>query len=606
MDPLTAAGSIAINELVRRTLSAILDEAGISGKTWLRKSKVASALAAYESYLLRSVSTISLFGSNRTISVENLYVSVHLSPNLEREKYKSREQIHAMMKDQKSGLAPRLLGRPPERTPLGAINSSSTHMALLGAPGSGKTTALRYLAFLMAKGELIRGSQRIPFYIPVRELNGGLLEAAELALESFGLLDPKKIIIECLKSGRLALLLDGLDETSEVHQKKLIAELRELDARYPKTLLFVSARPYALSVELCNFTKWETLPLAFSERRKFVDRWFKEIDPRKGEALLLRCSTRPEMLDLGSSPLLLSIVCALYHNDLDLPTLEEDLFARASEGLLGGWDAFRSIARTTLLSSLSVNKRVTLVSSIAANLFSRGKIVFSSKDLQETGCLRRAESYLRTRELDEDAILSSLFNDFGIVLERAPGLYSFSHLTLHEYFVARYIVDNRTELALLERYRKDRNWSEVIRLVARMLPRVAAVRFLENLTVETDIEDEYSVDLLGAVWGSGPMSTDLEARSILRNLLVRVKESLELFPGRLDMSVSESERTIYIDHEDSPLWGLGLCLPSLIKLMLRAGLTSEGLDTQVHRPSGDFDLLGSQLTIHFTGRYPII
>ena len=97
----------------------------------------------------------------------------------------------------------------------------------------------------------------------------------------------------------------------------------------------------------------------------------------------------PAFSDLGSSPLLLSIVCALYYNDLNVPSEPTELYSRSVEGILGGWDNFRNIARESPLSSLTIHKKMMLASTLAANLFSEGFLVFSHQDVDECEFLQK-------------------------------------------------------------------------------------------------------------------------------------------------------------------------------------------------------------------------
>ncbi len=67
----------------------------------------------------------------------------------------------------------------------------------------------------------------------------------------------------------------------------------------------------------------------------------------------------------------------------------------------------------------------------------------------------------------------------GLLIERAKEIFSFSHLTFHEYFTAKWIVDSfavqgdRLFLKLVEKV-SDRRWREVFFLVLGMLPNASS------------------------------------------------------------------------------------------------------------------------------------
>ncbi|MEO1467021.1 MAG: hypothetical protein AAFR89_12530, partial [Cyanobacteria bacterium J06633_1] len=75
--------------------------------------------------------------------------------------------------------------------------------------------------------------------------------------------------------------------------------------------------------------------------------------------------------------------------------------------------------------------------------------------------------------LDSGVILKSIEAQHGLLVERAKGIYSFSHLTFQEYFTAREIVFNSRSLdnslkKLLQNL-TDRRWREIFLLISEML-----------------------------------------------------------------------------------------------------------------------------------------
>ena len=275
-----------------------------------------------------------------------------------------------------------------------------------------------------------------------------------------------------------------------------------------------------------GFTKWEILPLRFADRVTFVKKWFDVVSPGKGERLIERCKDRPELLDLGSNPLLLSIVCALYDNDLDVPEDPDELYSRSVHGLLGGWDAFRNISRSTPLKNLSVERRITLATWLAYHLFAKGKIVFSSRHLHTTDFMNNAAIAIRDELPPAPALVGTLYNDFGILAERSPNLYSFSHLTIQEYLVSSYLVENRLERSALKTHRGKSAWFEVFRLTAKRLPRGAAGLFLSELTENVKLNNRADARLVRAAWESKPLCARPLREKLLERLAGRLRSEV--------------------------------------------------------------------------------
>jgi predicted NACHT family NTPase len=69
-------------------------------------------------------------------------------------------------------------------------------------------------------------------------------------------------------------------------------------------------------------------------------------------------------------------------------------------------------------------------------------------------------------------VLKSIEAQHGLLVERARGIYSFSHLTFQEYFTARYFVESSDPQALenLSSHITEKRWREVFLLTTEMLP----------------------------------------------------------------------------------------------------------------------------------------
>ena len=80
-------------------------------------------------------------------------------------------------------------------------------------------------------------------------------------------------------------------------------------------------------------------------------------------------------------------------------------------------------------------------------------------------------------QLDSEAVLKSIEAQHGLLVERARGIYSFSHLTFQEYFAARkvfiscnpYSMEDKILNSLASRITEKR-WREVFFLVVGLLP----------------------------------------------------------------------------------------------------------------------------------------
>ncbi|MFN8398462.1 MAG: NACHT domain-containing protein [Anaerolineales bacterium] len=504
-----------------------IDELSATAETWLQQSKLlTTGRNNFAHYVANTVGIFPLFGTSRFASVSSVYVDVSITNDIENEKYRTPEEIEKNLRKQKQG---DMALRGLQFSPLSAIEKSDDGFALLGNAGTGKSTVFRYLTVEAAKGTPIRGKKRIPIYLAVRDMalsHKKIMSAAIQLLEWLDITNAEQVMHNLLKSGNCIILVDGLDETDSEFQRELIMELSELRAKYQKSVFCISARKHSLSIGLTGFQKWETQPLSPEARKLFVEKWFQSVDTGKGKRLLDQSINRPELLDLGSSPLLLSIVCALYNNDLDIPSDPDELYSRCAEGLLGAWDIFRNIARDSIIANFSIRKRIILISWIAYTMFEQEKIVFSETDVSQSKCLEKAAATMRQAAPAADELLKALQNDFGILVERAPSLYSFSHLTLQEYLTALYIVDNRKELSLITVHFHHRQWSEIIFLVAKMLPN--ADEYLKAVTKKMDLSSRLDTILLKRLWNTKPILSTQVTRELMYQLANQIAHALKV------------------------------------------------------------------------------
>jgi hypothetical protein len=128
------------------------------------------------------------------------------------------------------------------------LTSTNPVAILLGAPGSGKTTFLRWLAFHMARASLPLnpyplphglGRSQVPLLIQTKEY-ADRLEKDSLTLKQFLIvqwssIDPNlaRKLLDELSQGRCLVLFDGLDQATTLNvRRRVIAAIHEFIADY--------------------------------------------------------------------------------------------------------------------------------------------------------------------------------------------------------------------------------------------------------------------------------------------------------------------------------------------------------------------------------------
>jgi predicted NACHT family NTPase len=137
------------------------------------------------------------------------------------------------------------------------------------------------------------------------------------------------------------------------------------------------------------------------------------------------------------------------------------------------WDAKRRIVREQVYKKLSVQRKEDLLSKIGFTTFERGEYFFKQREIEHYIAdyirnLPDAKTDPDALLLDSGEVLKSIEAQHGLLVERARGIYSFSHLTFQEYFTAREIVA-KSDIALLVSKITENRWREVFLLTAGMM-----------------------------------------------------------------------------------------------------------------------------------------
>lgn len=370
----------------------------------------------------------------------------------------------------------------PSSTVSGNLNKNKyTDIAILGGAGSGKTTTMKYLIFQAASGKKLRGCQRIPFFVALRDLKispNCILSKMIDEVSGWRFSNPDKVIQGLIDKGCVLVVVDGIDEISTKEQKMVIDEIvsikksRKVNSSGYKPIFCITGRPYSFDRELSGFTRYKVSNLSYSDSIKLVNNWFFE-DNKKSKELNNILKENENLKSFTKNPLMLSIVCALYNNNYDIPKREDLVIKKCLEGLLGEWDSFRLIDRDSALDSVSsVEKRMQIVSEIASFTFLRkngNRVVFRSTDDSVRNAFNQIfDVYQSVKLTDPEVFLKSLYNDFGILSEESIGKYSFAHLKFQEYLTAIWLYENSFHEKFIGKYIDNiSEWDFIIKVILR-------------------------------------------------------------------------------------------------------------------------------------------
>lgn len=445
----------------------------------------------YRSRLLPFVRTTRLLGNPKAIDIDALFSEVFVFGDV------SAHIRSGDLRDPRrdGALLPR---QPRERKSARQLVERGAHVYILGHPGAGKTTFLRYVAVLCCKGIL----ESTPVYIELNDAttavlarsNDGEVENAhrdksgrmrlvrDAIDRAFGVcrVPDEALFVEALLArGRTILLLDGLDEVpvQDGVRDSVISEIRQLQRQYPNTQICLTCRLAASEYTFEHFSYAEIAPFTVEQQRTFISKWF--VDDQVKRSVILgtwQNDSMAQLRDLGKTPLLLALICLSFDEVGHLPERHADLFREALDALFKRWDSSRSVKRDQFYGGLTPYRREQMVQEVAAELFVGGKYTFVLDDVRTLlWTWYRSIPELRgisREELQVEKVLRQIESQHGVIIQRYKDEFSFAHLSIQEFLCARSIREGHPERPLAKvatTWIFDPRWREVIIFTAGLL-----------------------------------------------------------------------------------------------------------------------------------------
>ncbi|MDB9525548.1 NACHT domain-containing protein [Oscillatoria sp. CS-180] len=355
-------------------------------------------------------------------------------------------------------------------------------LLLLGRPGAGKTTFLKHIATQCNARKLF--PNHLPIFIVLKHFaeadsQPSLLEYIIQEHAPWRINDYE--IEGLLQERRLLLLLDGLDEVKVEDMHRVNQHIQSFTENFHGNRFLLTCRIAAQEYVFEQFTEVEIADFNEEQIEAFSRNWFayKET-PEKADSFLEKLQQNSRIQELATNPLLLTLLCLVFEVEADFPASRAELYSEGIYTLLRRWDASRNIERGQIYQELSVDRKIGLLSHIALKAFERSEIFFKKQTLATyiaeyivhiPGRLRRK---LLPYEMEAQAerVLRSIEAQHGLLVERAHGIYSFSHLSFQEYFAARAISYERNleKIQLVFEQVKNKQWNEVFLLAVSMSP----------------------------------------------------------------------------------------------------------------------------------------
>lgn len=451
-----------------------------------------------------------------------------------------------------------------EPVPLLNVLKKNSGVIVLGDPGAGKTTFVKYLALRLARGEgkKIGLDDYLPILLPLAAF-ANALQNRDIGLDDFiaeyfagiGLdLPIGPMLKEALKAGRALILLDGLDEVRDLNMRNTVVE-RVLDffafhrragnkfVLTSRVVGYRAVRPSAEGLAECTVVDFED-----DEIEEFVAHWTSAIEKQiQGNTAVAQTDAetdRRELLDainhnpgvrqLASTPLLLTILALMKRQGVTLPERRVQLYDQYVNTLLSTWNRARSLSGRAPGRDIDEIQTVRILAPLALWMHE----VSPGVGLVGREEMRRKLEELFTERGDASPhqaarqFLLDVREHAALLLERGPGEYGFIHLTFEEYLAAVALAllgqgDSTPIIERLSNHVGEQAWREVTLLtigylgIRQQLPKIAG-EVVEALVEQQPGPPGEAVVLAGdAVLDTWPGGVSIQSRERVMHSLVQ-------------------------------------------------------------------------------------
>ncbi len=367
--------------------------------------------------------------------------------------------------------------REAERISAQEMVNRQGKLLIMGDPGSGKSTFVKHLTYLMAQAGLSEtpeawlerlGDWERGVLLPVRiELRQAAAFAKENAsstmplvlgyvrhaLEEWGIPRFWDTLNNLLSedTAQVLFLLDGLDEVPTDQRQQIVDAVNALCSLYPQQRYVVTCRPYAYVGQpwkLQGFHEVTLAPFSTEQIDRFIENWYEQLaareripadEAREKARSLKQAVRRRDLLGLAERPLLMTVMAQLHAYKGKLPEDRTQLYADAVDLLLERWESRIDTGGVLEYLAIPGLKMSDLKSGLYAVAYEAHR---SSPNREETADigeeqLRRWLAPFLNGSWDKAGEFIEFIRErAGLLIRHKTNAYTFPHRSFQEYLAA--------------------------------------------------------------------------------------------------------------------------------------------------------------------------
>ncbi|MGH7493158.1 MAG: SUMF1/EgtB/PvdO family nonheme iron enzyme [bacterium] len=392
--------------------------------------------------------SMAVIGKRERQRLENLYVRLQVTAH--GDKTGMAERFHHRKADK---IGPEEM-IPRDMPPNAAINAFQ-RFVVLGAPGMGKTTMFRFIAYTvsrlglgLARNEefhLEKKASLVPLYLPLTELSGYegdllgcLKDYLHKRFPGCKAITPE--LEALLKNGQCLVLLDSLDEVAAAELRRVKESIKGFlnNSDWQDNVVLLSCREGSWKrddVSLDFPAVLQIVDLDEAAIGEYLHHWFSAEKSEAALALKGKICHTPRLQALASNPFLLSLIAWLSQTD-QLPERRVELYVKCTEALLNEKHKEKHDRHPTAFGGDHAELKASVLTDVGYAMMDRNLREIPRNALRDI--IREALGSNDTTDERPGKLIDEIHHGSAILRETsAEHIYEFQHNTFREYFAAK-------------------------------------------------------------------------------------------------------------------------------------------------------------------------